>query len=110
MSCGIYNELSCIICSRLRHSIVSLLSDDLPFDAHLPRLFFLTADVSENGVHLLQRSSHGLGNTEECEHERERTEDCEEGVRAVSGILYKRWGDETLYFISLAFSAYRAQV
>ena len=82
--------------SWLWHSI-PLLSDDLLFNAHLPRLFGLTTNVSKNGVHLFQCSPHGLRNKEECEHERKQAEDREECVRSVSSVLHERRRNETLH-------------
>lgn len=78
------------------HCVVILSLDNVAHDARLLLLFRLTADVLEHLVHLLQRLTGSLRDDEECEDESEKTEDCEESVCAVAGVLDKRGSDETL--------------
>lgn len=66
---------------------------------HNPLLFgFLlgTIHILEHLIHLLEALARRLRNEEECEHKSEETENSEESVGAVAGVLNERWGDEAL--------------
>jgi hypothetical protein len=62
-----------------------------------PFLFLCFAGiVLENMVHLFKGSALGFGHEEECPHSGEHTEDSEEDIGPVAGVLNERWGNETL--------------
>jgi hypothetical protein len=66
---------------------------------HDPRLLLLlafAADVFEHIVHLFQRLPGRLGNAEEREDERQKTEDREKCVGPRSRVLDQGWCNETL--------------
>jgi hypothetical protein len=66
---------------------------------HDPRLLLLlgfAADVFEHIVHLLQCPPGRLGNAEEGEDKRNKTEDREEDVGSCPGVLNQGWCNETL--------------
>jgi len=70
--------------------------DKLGFN-HSSLLFLCFAGVIlEHMVHLFEGSALGFGHEEECPDSGENTEDGEEDVGSVAGVLDERWGDETL--------------
>lgn len=75
---------------------MSLSLYNLIHDACLALLLLHTVDILENLVHLLERLARRLRNAEECKQKCKKTEDSEEGVRAVAGILNQGRGDEAL--------------
>jgi hypothetical protein len=62
-----------------------------------PLLFLCFARVVlENVVHLFESSTLGFGYEEVCPDSGEHTEDGEENIGSVAGILDEGWSDEAL--------------
>lgn len=71
-----------------------LSSKDFCLNSLSALLFAFTRIVLENMIHLLQRSTLGLWNTEECPNPRQKAEDREEDVCTVTGVLDERRRDQ----------------
>lgn len=77
---------------------LSLLPQQLGLNSMPTCLVGLVGAVLEHMVHLLKGASRGLRDKEECPDEGEETEDGEEDVGSIAGILNERGGNKTLWF------------
>lgn len=76
--------------------ILMLRAQQLRLDSLPPRLLRFARIILEDVIHLLQRAALSLRNEEKRPDKREETEDSEEDVGAVAGVLDQRRGDEAL--------------
>ena len=73
---------------------------NISHDPRLLLLFRLAANIFEYLVHLLERLTSRFRDAEECKDKSKKTEDSEERIRAVAGVLNERRRDEALRLLS----------